>query len=236
MPNGSSSGKSRPRKPTHPPTRRPRHRYKPIKMKRMGWRGRSIILFAILILGVFAWATLARRFAPASNTSLEHFDAIIVLGAPADDDGNPTPRQFARVTEGVREYERGVAPRLIFTGGPAHNQFVEADVMARTAAAQGIPPSAIFIETRAQDTIQNGCYAARIMQSHAWRSAEVVSAASHLPRAGLIFSRLPLKWSMHAAPPLQPASEPDSSATTLLEILKTARYLTYARWTEQCVP
>ena len=36
----------------------------------------------------------------------------------------PTPEQLARVTEAVREYERGVAPRLLFTGGPAHNQFV----------------------------------------------------------------------------------------------------------------
>jgi len=205
-------------------------------MKRMSWRGRATILFAILILAIFVWATLARRFAPASNTGLEHFDAIIVLGSPADDDGNPTPAQLARVTEGVREYERGIAPRLIFTGGAAHNQFVEADVMARTAAAQGIPPSSILIETKARDTIQNACFTARILQTHGWRSAEVVSASSHLPRAGLIFSRLPLKWSLHAAPDLQPVSAPYSSATTLVEILKTARYLTYARWTEPCVP
>ena len=159
-----------------------------------------------------------------------------MLGAPADEDGNPTPAQLARVTEGVREYERGIAPRLILTGGAAHNQFVEAEIMARTAAAQGIPPSSILIETRAQGTIQNACFTARIMQAHGWRSAEVVSAASHLPRASLIFSRLPLKWNLHAAPPLQPDSALYSSAATVLEILKTARYLTYARWTEQCVP
>jgi uncharacterized SAM-binding protein YcdF (DUF218 family) len=205
-------------------------------MKRMGWLGRAIILFAILVLGIFAWAALARRFAPASNTSLEHFDAIIVLGYPADADGNPTPEQLARVAEGVREYERGVAARLIFTGGAAHNRSVEAEVMARTAAAQGIPPSAISIETKAQDTIQNACYTERIMQAHGWRSAEVVSTASHLPRAGMIFSRLPLKWSTHAAPPLQPASGAYSAASTFLEVIKTARYLTYARWTEQCQP
>jgi uncharacterized SAM-binding protein YcdF (DUF218 family) len=205
-------------------------------MNRMGWRGRSIILCAVSILGILTWAALARRFAPASNTNLEHFDAIIVLGAPADDDGNPTPAQLARVTEGVREYERGVAPHLIFTGGAAHNQFVEADVMARTAAAQGIPPSAIFIETKAKDTIQNACYTERIMQAHGWHSAEVVSSASHLARASLIFSRLPLKWSTHAAPLLQPVSAPVSAATTTLETLKTVRYLTYASWAEQCQP
>jgi len=201
----------------------------------MGWRGRLIVVAGILVVGILTWAALARQFAPVSNTSVG-FDAIIVLGSPADDDGNPRPEQLARVTEGVREYERGVAPRLILTGGAAHNRFVEADVMARTAAAQGIPPFAIFVETRALDTIQNACYSTRIMQAHGWHAAEVISSASHLPRAGLIFSGMPIKWEMHAAPPLQAVSAPYSFGVTLVEVLKTARYLTYARWAEHCEP
>ena len=68
---------------------------------------------------------------------------IIVLGTPADRDGNPRPKQLARVTEAVREYKRGVAPRLILTGGAVQNRFVEAQVMARAAEAQGIPESAL---------------------------------------------------------------------------------------------
>jgi uncharacterized SAM-binding protein YcdF (DUF218 family) len=178
----------------------------------------------------------ARHFAPAGNTSLDRFDAIIVLGNPADSDGNPTPTQLARVTEAVHEYERGVAPRLIVTGGPAHNQFVEARVMARTAEAQGIPESAIFVEPEAKDTIQNACYSTRIMKTHGWNSAEVVSSPIHLPRAGLIFSRLPLQWRTHAAPPLAPESALQSRAATTMEILKTTRYLVWARQVEQCQP
>ena len=167
-----------------------------------------------------------------SNTSRDHFDAILVLGTPADDDGNPAPEQLARVTEAVREYDRGVAPRILFTGGAAANQFVESDVMARTAAAQGIPPSAIFVETRARDTIQNACYSARLMSNHGWRSAEVVSSDYHLPRASMIFSHTPLEWRMHAAPPLQPGEA--GSGTPSIEILKTIRYLVYASWAERC--
>ena len=128
-----------------------------------------------MILALAGWAVVARQLAPVSNTGLTRFDAIIVLGTPADCDGNPTPEQLARVTEGVREYERGVAPRLILTGGAAHNRFVEARVMARAAEAQGIPASAIFVEPKAMDTIQNACYSVRIMKAHGWRSAEVVS-------------------------------------------------------------
>ena len=89
-----------------------------------------------------AWAVAARRLAPASNTPLNRFDVIIVLGYPADNDGNPTPIQLARVTEAAHEYERGIAARLIATGAAVSNHFVEAQVMAKTAEAQGVPASA----------------------------------------------------------------------------------------------
>lgn len=191
---------------------------------------------AALAVALLAWAVFARAFAPVSNTNRTRFDAIIVLGYRADADGNPTPEQLARTTEGVREYERDVAPRLIFTGGAAHNRFVEAQVMARTAEAQGIPASAIFIEPEALDTVHNACYAVRIMKAHGWRSAEVVSSADHLPRAGLIFNRLPIEWRSHAAPPLEPRSTGGLSAVSVLETLKTLRYLTYADWAERCDP
>ena len=41
------------------------------------------------MLSLLAWAAIARQLAPISNTSLTRFDAIIVLGTPADSDGNP---------------------------------------------------------------------------------------------------------------------------------------------------
>lgn len=200
----------------------------------MGWRGRVVLAVLLVAVTLVGWAVLTRQFAPASNTDAQRFDAIIVLGYPADADGNPTPRQLARVSEGVLEYERGVAPRLILTGGAAHNGFVEAQVMARIAQSKGIPASAIYQETQAQDTIQNACYAVRIMQAHGWKSAEVVSSASHLPRTGLIFSRLPIGWRTHAAPPLM--KETGSEGESLLETLKTMRYLVYAQWAERCEP
>jgi len=217
------------------PTRRPRHRYQSIDLGRKRWIARAILGGILLVVILIGWATMARRLAPLANSSRDHFDAILILGSPADSDGNPTPEEMARVSEAVREYERGVAPRLLFTGGPAHNKFVEADVMAAAAAAQGIPPSAIFVETKAGDTIQNACYSERIMQAHGWHSAEIVSSAYHLPRASLIFGRSSLDWRMHAAPPMQPGAD-GSGTDSALEILKTMRYLVYAGWAEHCEP
>jgi uncharacterized SAM-binding protein YcdF (DUF218 family) len=200
------------------------------------WLVRSALAFVAVGLVLTVWAVLARRFAPRNNTSLTRFDAIIVLGTSADKDGNPQPDGLARVTEAVREYERGVAPRLILTGGAAHNRFVEARVMARVAEAQGIPASAIYIEPRAMDTIQNACYSVRIMQNHGWHSAEVVSTAFHLPRAGLIFERLPLEWRTHEAPSIQPTSSAYQAAVSTVETMKTVRYLVWTSWSEHCEP
>lgn len=189
----------------------------------------------LILVSVVLWAMVARRLAPVSNTKRAHFDAIIVLGTPADSDGNPTPEQLARVTEGVREYERGVASKLILTGGPAHNRFVEAEVMANAAAAQGIPPSAILVETRAKDTIQNACYSAHLMKMHGWSSAEVISSPYHLARAAMIFSHTSLEWRMHGAPAFA-QSDSDSGGSRAFETLKTIRYLLYANWAETCEP
>ena len=205
-----------------------------IRRQRLGWRGHSILACAAVAAVLVAWAAIARAVAPNGNTALEHFDVLMVLGSPADADGNPTPMELARVTEAVNEYERGVAPRMIITGGPAHNQFVEAEVMARVAEAQGIPAGAIVEERTARDTMENTCDSLKIMRSHGWESAEVISSASHLPRTGMILSRLPLKWRAHAAPALEPEGRWEQGAMTAVEILKTVRYLVWTRQVDGC--
>lgn len=183
---------------------------------------------------MIAWAAIDRALARASNTTQDHFDVLIVLGTPADADGNPSPRELARVTEAVHEYELGVAPRIIFTGGAVANRFVEAQVMARTAEAQGIPASAVLEDPQARDTMENTCNALGIMRRHGWESAEVISSPSHLPRAELILSRLPMKWRVHEAPALGPVGSGAAQEQAVVELLKTVHYLVWSRQMERC--
>ena len=159
-----------------------------------------LIVFAALVVVVTIGVTWVYRSIPSANTNQTHFDTIIVLGTPANLDGTPSPEQRERTLEGVREFKAGIAPHLIVTGGPAHNQFVEAHVMATLAEAQGVAPDAIIEEGRAQNTIQNIYYSQRIMAAHGWTSAEVVSSPSHLPRAALILKHYSFQWSTHPAP------------------------------------
>jgi uncharacterized SAM-binding protein YcdF (DUF218 family) len=201
---------------------------------RLGWKGKLVGAVVSLGAAVLGWAVLAREVAPAGNTDRSSFDAIVVLGQPADSDGNPTAMVLSEVTEAVREYERGVAPRIIFTGAAVANRFVEAQVMARTAEAQGIPSTAVVVEPQARDTIQNACYSTRLMKANGWRSVEVITTAAHVPRARLVWTRIPdIEWRTHAAPMPNGKS---SSRRTAIEILKTARYLVWARQAEHCEP
>jgi len=203
--------------------------------RRVSWRARLVLAGSTLALACVAWAALARAYAPSGNTSATRFDAIIVLGGLVDRDGNPSPVLLSRITEGVREYERGVAPRIIFTGG-RDNGFIEANVMARAAQAEGVPAASIFMEPNARNTIQNACFSVRIMQQHGWRSAEVVTSPVHLPRADLIFSATPIQWRGHPAPPLEPQSTSAADAKAANEVLHTVYYLVFSRWAERCSP
>jgi uncharacterized SAM-binding protein YcdF (DUF218 family) len=137
---------------------------------------------------------------PMSDTQQRQFDVILVLGNPAKADGSIAPIGRSRVLEAVRQYQAGVAPRLLMTGGAVQNKFVEAQVMEQFARSQGVPASAILVEGQSRNTIQNAYYSYKIMQAHDWNSALVVSSPSHLRRASLIFSHYPLAWQMHAAP------------------------------------
>ena len=169
-------------------------------MTPMLWLKRGLLIAALVPLLILSVICLAYWTIPERNTDQKRFDTIIVLGSPANPDGTPGPEQRERTLEGVREFDNGVAPHVIMTGGAAHNRYVESEVMAKTAEENGVPASAIFEDKQSRNTIENAYYAVRIMRAHEWRSAEIVSSASHLPRASLIFSRFPIKWRMHAAP------------------------------------
>jgi uncharacterized SAM-binding protein YcdF (DUF218 family) len=227
-----SSAKPKSQARTLKPGQRAGRRAAPRRRRRIGWLARGILACTALVLGLIAWAALERALAPAGNTTQDHFDALIVLGSPADADGNPSPHQLARVTEAVHEYERGVALRIIVTGGAVANRFVEAQVMARTAEAQGIPASAVLQDPAARNTVENTCNAWRIMRSHGWESAEVISSPSHLPRAALMLSRLPIKWRVHEA--LGSVGSGATAKQTAIEILKTLHYLMWSRQMERC--
>ncbi len=137
---------------------------------------------------------------PRGNEGSGPVDALVVLGTPADLHGELTQMEQWRTDEAIREFKAGKAPRILFTGGPTTQQYVEADVMAAYAREEGVPEGAILEERRAMTTIQNVANTSAILKRHGWHSIEVVSTSEHLRRAAVLLGKTDLSWRVHVAP------------------------------------
>lgn len=157
-----------------------------------------VVLFGLLVLS----AVIARAYltVPKQNTQSERVDCLLVLGSPTEIDGSLSSEQRWRVTEAVRLYNAGRAPRILMTGGPTSKGYVEARTMAAYARQLGVPASALLEETAAMNTRENVRNSEQILEAHGWQRVEVISSAEHLPRAALLLQHSHLLWQMHAAP------------------------------------
>lgn len=165
-------------------------------------RHRFIVVLSVLLISLvtgFSAVVVTYLTVPDHNTAASQFDALIVLGCPADPDGNPSSEQRERVMEAVREFRSGHAGVIIVSGGPTIGTRVEADAMARVALDAGVPPDRLIEERQSLNTLQNIFYSQRIMQRKNWTTVEVISSPSHLPRAGLILEHWNLGWRVRAA-------------------------------------
>ena len=133
---------------------------------------------------------------PLKNMGNQKFDVIIVLGYPAIEDGKPSLMMKQRVIKGVELFKERHAGNMIFTGGAAHNHYIEATVMAKLANSMGVPDSRIVQETKAQNTYQNAFYAVKLMQQKHWDSAIVVTSPNHIERASYLFSQYPIDYAV----------------------------------------
>src|ERR1700733_7884046 len=109
-------------------------------------------------------------------------DAIIVLGA-AEYRGRPSPVLEARLNHALILYLKGMAPRVITTGGAGGDPvFTEGSVGRSYLTRHGVPPEAIVVEREAESTAQSVAAVAEIMRRMNLRSAIVVSDGYHIFR------------------------------------------------------
>lgn len=146
--------------------------------RRLGW----VLLIVLGWCGIVA----GRIVYFGSHDFAEKADVIIVLGA-AVRKGEPSPAFAGRIRHGIELQKRGLAPKLIFTGGLGHDDVVpEAEVARRIAVRESVADADIFTETVSTKTWENFTEAARIMRERGLRSAIIVSDPYHLHRAQLM--------------------------------------------------
>lgn len=118
-----------------------------------------------------------------------HSNILVVLGYPADADGQPSPILKARLDKAIELFNNKIAEKLILTGAAVENSHVESQVMAEYCKRNGVPDKDILIESDAKNTYENAKMVFNIMKKEGYQHAIVVTSSFHTMRAQEFFSR-----------------------------------------------
>jgi uncharacterized SAM-binding protein YcdF (DUF218 family) len=152
---------------------------------RVTWYATVALVAAwLIVLGaVIAWGSRDR--ARPSH-------AIVVLGA-AQYWGRPSPVLRARLDHAVGLWRRRMAPRVVLTGGVGVGDTTsEAAVSRKYVLAQGIPDSAILLETTGRTTQESLRSVATLLRSRNEESVILVSDPFHMLRLDILARRFGL--------------------------------------------
>ena len=157
------------------------------------------LLYAIAILCVAIWVSFVMAIVEAGRRDdAGRADAIIVLGA-AQYEGRPSPVLRARLDHAASLWNRGLAPRMIVTGGRGVGDTTsEAAVGKRYLVQRGIPGDSIWMDTEGLTTSQSMVAVRRLLGVKANPSVLIVSDPFHMLRLAILARRL------HMIPLLSP--------------------------------
>ena len=172
-------------------------------------------LRAIVLLTFAAWALSAILVLVWSGRDdARPASGIIVLGA-AQYVGRPSPVLRARLDHGIALFKRGLAPRLVVTGGSGPGDTTsEAAVSRRYAIKHGVPDSAILVESEGLTSSESLRSAARLLRARGGASAILVSDPFHMLRLRILARRFGLV----------PFSSPTPSSPISANPVAVARY------------
>jgi uncharacterized SAM-binding protein YcdF (DUF218 family) len=109
-------------------------------------------------------------------------DVIVVLGA-AEYRGKPSPVLRARLEHALDLFQRGIAPRILTTGGAGGDPiFTESDVGRAWLIQRGVPSEAIIVEEEGDSTAHSLSVVVEIMRRMQLNSCVVVSDGYHIYR------------------------------------------------------
>lgn len=144
----------------------------------------------VLLFGLVAWvASLVAVVIWGARDMARKSDVIVVLGA-AQYAGRPSPVLKARLDHAVSLWKRGLAPRMVLTGGRGTGDTTsEAAVGRRYVMRAGVADSAILLENEGRTTTASIEAVAGIMQEEHLERAILVSDPFHMLRLQILARR-----------------------------------------------
>jgi uncharacterized SAM-binding protein YcdF (DUF218 family) len=151
---------------------------------------RALLTVAVLLLAAGA-ITLFYIAWRVNHTGLKDqarlADAIVVLGAQVEPDGQPGPDLYVRTLHATQLYQRGLAPYLVCTGGFRGDRLSAAAVACDMAVSLGVPADVVFLAEGSMTTREDAARVRDLMLARGWHTAILVSHPLHLERARILF-------------------------------------------------
>lgn len=94
-------------------------------------------------------------------------DAILIFGASVRANGQASPVLRARTRHAFELWKRGLAPKIVCTGGLGHFAPAESQVQKQLLQSWGVPETAILIEEKSTSTRENALFAAQLLPTNA---------------------------------------------------------------------
>ncbi len=141
----------------------------------------AVLLCAAAFVGCFLFVYL-QVWRQAVREEAAPADAIVVFGA-AEYRGHPSPVLKARLDHALALYRKGLAQRIITTGGHGGDrQFTEGDVGRSYLSKNNVPSEMILVENEGDTTMESATAVAEIMDRMCMTSCIVVSDGYHIFR------------------------------------------------------
>lgn len=177
------------------------------------WRRATV--GAIALLGAIWLSLIAAVVGWGRRDEARPASAIVVLGA-AQYEGRPSPVLRARLDHAVALWQKGLAPRLILTGGRGVGDTTsEAEAGKRYVMRRGVPEGAISLETNGRTTSESLHAVSVMMRTAGNRSVVLVSDPFHMLRLTILARRLEL----------QPLSSPTRTSPISANTSAALRYI-----------
>jgi len=148
-------------------------------MKRLVWNAAALGAIVTLVSVAYFAVRIEQQ---SARDEARQADVILVLGA-AEYRGRPSPVLRARLDHALTLYQRGLAPRIMTTGGAGGDPvFTEGGVGRSYLIGHGVPSEAIVVENESASTVESITMAGEIMQRMGLHSVIVVSDGYHIYR------------------------------------------------------
>jgi uncharacterized SAM-binding protein YcdF (DUF218 family) len=146
----------------------------------LGAAGAILLLWLVSVVSVLTWAL---------EDDARKADAIVVMGA-AQYQGKPSPVLRERLDHALALWQRGLAPRMVLTGGAGEGDTISEAAASRAyVMSHGVPDSAILLENDGRTSAQSLRAAVDMLHERELSTAIVVSDPFHMLRLEVLGRR-----------------------------------------------